>query len=228
MHLLIIEDDQLMLNEIRRSLSEVLDFEIMTASTGREALHFTEIIKDAPVVVVLDLGLPDVSGLDLMQTIAYRPNIAIIVVTAHTDQAVKLSSLAGGADAFLTKPFDPAELLLTISAVRRRVFSKWKSESTNSRWHLAPREWALYAPNGSVIKLTVAETHLLDLLHRFKGRPVSRLKIGDELGDFYRYSGNALEATISRLRKKVSAIDPDIQLIKAVSGTGYVLSTEVD
>jgi DNA-binding response OmpR family regulator len=227
--ILIVEDEFLIQNEIRSLARSLNDCKVFSASTGREASQFIELLRENPTIVILDLGLPDVDGFELMKAIAYRPNIAVIIVTARTEQQVRISSLAGGADAFISKPFDPEELLLTISAVRRRVFPEVHNKDRQTlSWRFVPREWLLISPLGHRIRLTAAETQLLDLLHRNSGKAVSRLKIGEELGDFYRYSGNALEATISRLRKKIATIDPNVTLIKVASGTGYIFSADVE
>lgn len=228
LNLLIVEDDPLMQDELRRIAAEKKTYSLLSASSGVAALQVIELVRKDPLIVLLDLGLPDIDGFAVLKTIAFDPAIAVIVVTAHSDLNAKLDSLAGGADAFLVKPFDPDELLLTLSAVQRRVFDVSLVPSALKSWCLIPRNWALHSPTGAVIKLTAVETQLLDLLHRHKGKPVSRGKIGIELGDLYRYSGNALEAMISRLRKKIASIDPDAHLVKAVSGAGYMLSTDVE
>jgi DNA-binding response OmpR family regulator len=139
---------------------------------------------------------------------------------------VKFNLLEIGADAFITKPFDPTELMLTVKAVCRRVFPSEHSVSA-MQWRFVPCEWLLIAPNGESIGLTVIETQFLDILQRNRGKAVSRLKIGDALGDLHRYSGNALEAVVSRLRKKICAAYPGVAVVKAAPGIGYVLSNDV-
>lgn len=224
----IIEDDQLVFLEMKHILAGNYEYYICNASTGSQALQIIELVESRPLIVILDLGLPDMGGLEVMKAISFRPQLAIVVVTAHADQQTRLSSLAGGADAFITKPFDAEELLLTLAAVKRRVFPEFQPQKPNRKWRLIPRQWSLVAPNGKSIRLTVIETQLLDLLHRHKGKSVTRGRIGLELGNLYRYSGNALEATVSRLRRKIAAVDDSAELVKAVSGVGYTLSQDVE
>lgn len=224
--ILIIEDDPLMMSEIRAAFWEMPGYETFGVATGLAALDYLKKIGSDPVVVILDLGLPDIDGDEIAAQISHRSTVGIVVVTARTDRQVKFNLLEIGADAFIIKPFDPRELLLTVQAVCRRVFPNEHAIKA-AQWRFIPREWRLIAPNGENISLTVIETQFLDILQRNRGKPVSRLKIGDALGDLHRYSGNALEAVVSRLRKKISATYPGVAVVKAAPGVGYVLSNDV-
>ena len=215
-----------MMSEIREAFWDAPGYETLGVSTGKAALEHLEKLGADPVVVVLDLGLPDIDGDQIAAQISHRSTVGIVVVTARTDRQVKFNLLEIGADAFITKPFDPRELLLTVQAVCRRVFPV-EHLVKPAQWRFVPREWMLIAPNGEAIGLTVIETQFLDILQRNRGKPVSRLKIGHALGDLHRYSGNALEAVVSRLRRKINAAYPGVAVVKAAPGIGYVLSNDV-
>lgn len=226
--ILIVEDDIVMQEELHGAFEAVDDFDIMVAPSGKDAL--TALAGYSPtekVVLLLDLGLPDMNGIDILsKAISTYRHVAIIVITARLDIESKLAALERGADAYLCKPFDQRELMVTVFAVCRRAFPD-VNDMVAPRWHLNVRDWMLIAPNGVQIKLTVQETQLIDILHRYEGKPVSRLKISESLGNIYRFSGNALEALISRLRRKIAQAYPGVTLIRAVNGIGYVLNVKV-
>lgn len=224
--ILVIEDDPLMMSEIKEAFWGALGYETFGVSTGKAALDYIEQLGADPVVVILDLGLPDIEGDQIAAQISRRSTVGIVVVTARIDRRIKFNLLEIGADAFITKPFDPRELVLTVQAVCRRVF-RLEHLVKVTQWRFVPREWMLIAPNGETIGLTVIETQLLDILQRSRGKAVSRLKIGEALGDLHRYSGNALEAIVSRLRRKINLAYPGAAVVKAAPGIGYVLSSDV-
>jgi two-component system response regulator QseB/two-component system response regulator TctD len=206
----------------------VSSYFIQTASLVQETLDWMAALSpDESAVLIIDLGLPDGDGTEIISCVtAGYSNVAIIVVTSRTDLDSKLASLQQGADAYLSKPFDERELMMTVSAVCRRAFPGSILQPQN-HWKLKTREWSLVTPSGVTIRLSIPETQLLDILQRNGNKPVSRLKISESLGDIYRYSGNALEAMVSRLRKKIANVSPDTEVIRAVNGVGYVLAVDV-
>lgn len=226
--ILIVEDDMVMQEELHGTFGTLSDFEVMVADNGQDAL--ATLARYSPTekaILILDLGLPDMDGIEILgKAISTYRHIAIIVITARQDIESKLAALERGADAYLGKPFDQRELMATVFAVCRRVFPG-TSDMVTPYWQLNIRDWMLVAPNNVQIKLTIPETQLIDLLHRHEGKPVSRLKISESLGNIYRFSGNALEAMISRLRRKISQAYPGVNLIRAVNGTGYILNAKI-
>jgi two-component system phosphate regulon response regulator OmpR len=224
---LIVDDDPLFLDEIQRLLTAHEGGDIMVAATGGQALQIMTLMGTGPLMVLLDLGLPDQDGLDVLAEISLRAQTGMVIVTASGDPDARHLALSLGADAYLRKPFEPDELLLTLDAVARRVFAAGTAPHARRPWRYNPRDWSLIAPDGSVLPLTHAELRIIDVLYRYRGTPVPRHRIGAELGHAPGSSHNSLEAAISRLRRKIRAADAGADLIKSVSGVGYCLHPDV-
>lgn len=226
--ILIVEDDDLMRQELLLCFSATIGFSADCASSGEAALVWLAQNKP-PVraILILDLTLPDMDGCEVLRkAVEHCRHVAIIVVTSRTDIESRVITLERGADAYLCKPFDRRELITTVFAVCRRVFPS-DADLVEPCWQLSPRNFNLTAPTGIQINLTIHEIQLLSLLQQHEGKVVSRLKISESLGNIYRFSGNALEALISRLRRKVALAYPDVNLIEAVSGEGYRLAVKL-
>lgn len=222
---LVVDDDQLFLDEIRRLLAAHRHGDVMVADSGGQALQILALLGTAPLMVIL--GLPEQDSLDLLVDLSSRAKTGVIVVTPSDDPDTRHLALSLGADALLRRPLEPDELLLTLKAVARRVFASGTTPHARRPWRYNPRDWELIAPDGTVLALTHIELRIVDLLHRYRGSPVSRHRIGAELGHPQGYANNSLEAAISRLRRKIRAADARANLIKSVSGVGYCLHPDV-
>lgn len=193
--------------------------------SGAEARDYILALGEDKLILILDLGLPDIDGLEMLGSIRESLRIGTIVVSARNDRSVRLRLLALGAAGYLSKPFRSAELAAVIQSVSRRLLTP--KGNLTSTWTLDIDDWALVSPAAIRIKLTETELSLLLLLWRHRGKVVSRAMICEELGNFYLFSGNALEAVISRLRRKVSMVAKDAEIIKTSTKMGYALSTSV-
>ncbi|MFD0914270.1 response regulator transcription factor [Methylophilus luteus] len=227
-HILVIDDDPLMQIVVSALFTKAGHVQVSCEGTVRSGIEWFD---DKPatdnIVLILDLGLPDGDGKDVLDYLStHRPQTPVIVITSESTIETKLAVLTQGADAYLQKPFIHEELLVTLRSVCRRVFAA-EERGSLAHWQLIVRQWILIAPNDVEIRLSVPETQLLDLLQRHYGKPVSRLKISESLGSLYRYSGNSLEAMISRLRKKINQAYPDVEVVRAVNGTGYILVLDI-
>jgi two-component system response regulator PhoP len=215
---LVIEDEP----QLRRQVAERLvheGFQVDASGDGKEGLYFaTEYPIDAAVV---DLGLPGLSGLDLIRAVRSRGNaLPILVLTARARWQDKVEGLEAGADDYLAKPFEMAELVARVRALLRRA-----AGATANALHCGPITLDLASQRVSVhgreAELTGYEYRLLEYLVRHRPKVVSKGELADYLypHDEERDS-NVLEVLVGRLRKK---LDPDGALapIETLRGRGY-------
>jgi two-component system response regulator QseB/two-component system response regulator BasR len=216
MHILLIEDDL----DLGRALQSALKVEGLTSEWFRRAVDSPRTI-DASVIdcVLLDLTLPDGSGLDLLARWRSDGNLVpIIVITARGEVHDRLAGLDGGADDFVVKPFATAELISRIRAVMRR-----SARQASERWSLGdiviePRKRAV-ALCGEPLDLSPREFQLLLALAREPGLVLPKGVLAQKmepLGDPVDFS--AIEVHVSNLRRKIGA-----ERIRTVRGVGYML-----
>lgn len=218
MRVLIVEDDVALATQIQIQLGEV-GFAVDRAHDGAEGLFLgTEYDYDAAII---DLGLPELSGMELIQTLrAKQRRFPIIVLTARGHWQDKVEGLEAGADDYVVKPFDFPELKARLQAVIRRSagfthavmrFGDLAIDSHNQQVTLA----------GEILSLTSYEYNTLLYFAHHPGKVISKLELTDHLydQDFDRDS-NVIEVFVGRLRKK---IDPDGQRkpITTLRGQGY-------
>jgi two-component system response regulator PhoP len=218
MRVLVIEDEP----QLRRQVAERLvreGFQVDASGDGQEGLYFaTEYPIDAAVV---DLGLPGLPGLDLIRAVRARGNaLPILVLTARSRWQDKVEGLEAGADDYLAKPFEMAELVARVKALLRRA-----AGAAASALSCGPIAVDLAAQRvtvrGNAIELTSYEYRLLEYLVRHRPKVVSKGELADYLypHDEERDS-NVLEVLVGRLRRK---LDPDGALlpIETLRGRGY-------
>src|ERR1700726_4430503 len=119
MKTILIVDDEPKIVQLTRDYLEHAGFSVLTATGGKSALEVARSRK--PDLVVLDLGLPDLDGLDVMRAVRRETNLPIVVLTARSEETDKLVGLELGADDYVTKPFSPKELVARVRAVLRRA-----------------------------------------------------------------------------------------------------------
>ena len=230
MHIVIVNEDaaiaarlckQVEGSHLQSLMPAVHRFSSAAAASG--LLHSS---KAGDCIVATSLMLPNEDAIGFV-SMASKDMRAGVLAMASDCQA-RVAALAAGADAALPTSADADELTLTIGAIWRRLVHSSFPARDSSCWRLDLGNFVLQSPEGSDVMLTVHETQLIELLRRGHGRAVSRIRIADELGSLARYSGNALEASVSRLRKKIAQVSPAAQIIKAVNGAGYALGLQVD
>jgi len=195
--------------------------------------------RDAPALVLLDLGLPGEDGFTIARQLREHWNCGLVIVTGRGDAIDKVVGLEVGADDYVTKPFDLRELLARIKAVLRRLEpaaavaatapAGAKSRLRFAGWELDTAARRLLSPQGNEVALTSGEFELLGVLARCAGRVLSRDFLleqtrGREAGPFDR----TIDVQIGRLRKKLEADPEDPQIIKSVRGAGYILVPPVE
>jgi two-component system, OmpR family, response regulator len=231
-HILVIEDDA----EINRLVSRYLrgnDFHVSVAPDGR---NLDRLLEDNRVdLIVLDLMLPGEDGLSLCRRLRTHSAVPVIMLTAKGDELDRIIGLEMGADDYLTKPFNPRELMARIRAVLRRASANLQPAERHARklsfigWQIDCVLRELRDPNGTRIVLTGAEFCLLQVMCERAGRVLSR----DQLLDLTQTRaagslGRSIDVLISRLRRKIERDLRDPEIIKTVRSGGYLFAPMVE
>ncbi|MEP6591640.1 MAG: response regulator transcription factor [Gemmatimonadota bacterium] len=220
MKLLVVEDDKTVGQYVKRGLEEqqyVADW----VGDGAEALALASVAQYD--LIVLDLRLPGMNGLEVLRTLRDRGlTMPILVLTAQDSVEFKVDALRAGADDYVTKPFAFEELLARIEAIARRprVLSARSLRVADLELDLDARE---VRRNSTLIELTPKEYTVLEYLMRHTGRVMSRTLITEYAWDYHFDPGtNIVDVVINRLRKKVDAGFAQ-KLVHTVRGAGYVV-----
>lgn len=221
MRLLLVEDNQRLASHVAAGLKSA-GFAADPVGSADEAV--SALAAQPYDAVLLDLGLPDRDGLDLLKDIrAMNAHIPVLVLTARDSLQDRIGGLDGGADDYLVKPFAIEELAARVRALLRRPGQSLGTllEAGNVRYHTENREVAVA---GAVQKLTKRELDLLEQLLRVSGQVLPKEKIESRL---YSYgetgSANSIEVLVHRLRKKLERAGADVE-VHTLRGVGYLLS----
>jgi two-component system KDP operon response regulator KdpE len=223
--ILVIDDEQQILRALRTILSQQ-NYQVTTASTGEEGLALATAVQ--PDIIILDLGLPDMTGVMVCQQLREWTDLPVIVLSAHDSEAEKVAALDAGADDYLTKPFGVDELLARVRvALRHRSKVAGMKTSTISVGSLAiDLANHLVTRNGEMVKLTATEYKLLSYLAGNAGRVLTHQSI---LNHVWGYSEGSqmeyLRVYIRQLRQKIEEDPRNPQLILTESGIGYRFMT---
>ena len=223
MQKILVVDDEKHLVEIIKAYLERDGFEVIVAYDGKTALELAR--KVLPDLVVLDLMLPQISGLDVCRTLRKESDVPVIMVTAKDEVTDKIIGLELGADDYVTKPFDPKELVSRVRAVLRRYEGKPASKSVIKVGELTIDVDKREVRRGEVsVDLTASEFDLLRVLAENPGNVLTRAKLLDRVqGDSYEGYERTMDSHIKNLRKKIEP-DPDRPVfILTVRGVGYKL-----
>lgn len=214
--ILVVEDDREIRAMMQSSLS-VEGFDVQTAVSLSEARALLQ--HAPPDVIVLDLGLPDGDGVELVQQVRQQQTLPIIIVSARHQEAQKIRMLDAGADDYLAKPFHTEELLARLRGLIRRASGHASPVLVCGPVELDTRS-SRVTLNGQHMPLTSHEYKVLAYLMHHPGAVVSRSELTEHIyaQDFDRDS-NTIEVFVGRLRKKLGT-----QLIETVRGLGYRLS----
>ncbi len=231
-HILVVEDDV----EISRLVTRYLrtnDFRVSAVADGR---HLERLVEDNRIdLVVLDLMLPGEDGLGLCRRLRTRSEVPVIMLTARGEEIDRIIGLEMGADDYVTKPFNPRELLARIRAVLRRAtaagtaIGKRVHMLTFAGWQLDCLLRELKDPRGTRIVLTAAEFDLLQVLCERSGRVLTREQLLDlTQGRGAGSLGRSIDVLISRLRRKIERDPHEPEIIKTVRSGGYLLAAAVE
>lgn len=198
-------------------------FEVETAHDGESAL--TAVEHHPPDLVVLDVMMPKVNGLEVTRLVHERFNIPIIMLTSRGEEADKIVGLESGADDYVVKPFSPKELAMRVKAVLRRAgmaAAETKSAGIQTGDLRIDTTTRLVTAKGQAITLTVKEFDLLWFLASHPGQVFSRDQLLDQVWgyDFYGDSGT-VTVLVRRLREKIETDPANPQYLLTVWGVGY-------
>jgi two-component system phosphate regulon response regulator OmpR len=223
-HILAVDDD----DRIRRLLAQYLTKNGYIVVTAEDAANAKEILKSfAFDICILDVMMPGENGLDLSDYIRKSYDIPILLLTAMGETEDRIKGLESGADDYLSKPFEPKELLLRLQAILRRSQKNTIPQDQKKKiLKLNQREYNISSRTikdneGRVINLTEGEATLLYALSQKPNIPIRREMLARELG--IDSNDRAVDVQITRLRKK---IEPDVSnpsVVKTQRGKGYVL-----
>ena len=229
-HVLVVDDDRQILGLLRRYLEEGG----LRVSTAGNAAQMRAVLAAGPVdLIVLDLMLPGVDGLALAHALRARSRIPIIILTARSNPYDCVLGLEMGADDYMSKPFEPRELVARIQTVLRRMTARPEGSGTHANsdvirfdgWELDRNERCLTSPAGLVVALSNAEFRLLSTFLRTPRRVFSRDQLmeqarGRAMDSFER----SIDLLVSRLRQKLADDPRDPSMIKTVRGAGYMFN----
>jgi two-component system OmpR family response regulator len=231
-HVLVVDDDP----EIRHLLKTYLEKNGYRVSTAAEGGGMWQALERGRIdLIVLDLMLPGVDGMELCRTLRARSKVPVIMLTARGDEMDRILGLEMGADDYLAKPFNPRELLARIKVILRRVrdlpidpLAEAPERLAFSGWTLDTRTQHLLSPDDLVVPLSSAEYRLLYVLLTHPNRALTRdqlldLTRGREGGPFDR----SIDVLIGRLRRHLGDDAKQPSLIKTVRGRGYLLAGKV-
>jgi len=221
---LVVDDESNILRFVRANL-RASGYEVASATTGAEALAAFE--ASNPNVIILDIMLPDIDGLEVCRRIRNVSDVPIIMITAKDDIQDAVEGLNAGADDYVTKPFAVEELLARINAVLRRVKSNITQTPTdkiklgNLLIDLAQRQVII---NGQAAHLTPTEFKLLTYLANNADKVVPHEELLVAIwGNEYRDCTHYLRVSIGRLRQKIEADPGNPEYIVTCSGVGYMI-----
>jgi two-component system, OmpR family, alkaline phosphatase synthesis response regulator PhoP len=220
---ILVVDDEPKIVQLVRDYLERAGFAVSTARSGDEALM--RVRTEAPDLVVLDLGLPGIDGLDVTRALRRSGALPIIMLTARDDETDRIIGLELGADDYVTKPFSPRELVARVRAVLRRQASAEGAEV------LRAGDLALDLPRmrvtraGEPVELTATEFSLLAAMARQPGRVFTRSQLLDVIhGVAFESYERAIDAHVKNIRRKLEPSPRSPQYILTVYGVGYRLA----
>jgi len=217
--ILVVDDDPGLLRALSINL-RARHFEVQTASDGASALRLAG--SFVPDLVVLDLGLPDIDGVDVVAGLRGWTSVPIIVLSARDSQATKVDALDAGADDYMTKPFGMDELLARIRAGLRRAIPDPPAPVVRTASFTVDLAAKRVERDGVTIRLTPTEWHLLEILVRNVGKLVSQQQLLREVwGPHYEHETNYLRVYLAQLRRKLEQEPAHPRHLITEPGMGY-------
>lgn len=221
---LLLADDDARLSELIKEYFNGEGYEVVHAWNGREAIEL--IGKEVPDVVILDVMMPELDGFEVLKRIRIKSKIPVIMLTAKGDDIDRILGLEMGADDYLSKPFNPRELLARIKAILRRATNEKNEDSTGDMsldgLLLRRKDRTVYV-DGELVELTTSEYTLLECLLSLPGQVLTKHELSEKaLGRKLTMYDRSLDMHISNLRKKIGLLPDGEPRVKTVRGVGYI------
>ncbi len=226
--LILVVDDEPKIVKLARDYLERNGFRVATAVDGQTALSIAR--HDNPALIVLDLNLPGMDGLDVCRTLRRESDVPIIMLTARIEETDRLIGLELGADDYITKPFSPRELVARVRAVLRRVKGGVHQPGLIHTGDLEiDMQGIRVNQNSQPVHLTRIEFNLLAFFAQHPGQAFSRERLLEQLHG-YSHDGfdRSIDAHVKNLRRKIEPDPSNPTYILTVYGIGYRFSDEVD
>jgi len=221
---ILLVDDEPKVCELIKAYLVKDGYDVIIAADGQTAIDLAQRYK--PDLILLDLNLPELDGLEVCRTIRKQSNVPIIMLTARDEEVDKIVGLEMGADDYVTKPFSPRELAARVSAVLRRYREGLKQgeQIVAGELRLDPEKYEV-TYLGQPLSLTAGEFKLLSVLSRNAGRVFTRLQLMDSaFGESYEGYERTIDAHIKNIRQKMSRLAPkSSNPLVTVRGVGYKL-----
>ena len=228
--ILIVEDEP----DIARLIAQSLDgygFVTELAPNGRRGLDQAK--RQAPDLAIVDLGLPDMDGMEVIRQLQQQTPCAVLILTGRNDVMDRVLGLELGADDYLAKPFEPRELVARVRSILRRYLRTSAPESGSppgiarfADWQFDIGRHMLVAPDGHEVSVSATEASMLQALLKNPNRILSREQfIGERDIDPY---DRSVDVRVSRLRRKLEDDPQNPRLIKTVYGAGYLFTATVE
>lgn len=231
-HLLVVDDDP----RIRLMLVRYFEANGYQVSVAQNAMQLRQKLSNAVDLVLLDLGLPDEDGLTLAREVRALPHTAVIIISGRGDDVDRIVGLEVGADDYIAKPFNLREVLARVKSVLRRTQGADPFRETSGSenclnfdgWVVNLDSRELTSPEGANISLTTGEFDLLLVFIQHAGRVLTRdFLMGQTRGHGWETFDRAVDAQITRLRRKLGDGSASPVRIKSVRGVGYLLAAKV-
>ena len=219
---LVVDDEEAIAEAVRARL-ESEGYRVSVAADGSEAIRKAR--EDRPDLVVLDLMLPGMDGLEVCKEIQRDSWVPVLMLTARTEEADKVAGFAVGADDYLTKPFSLRELAMRVKAILRRLDRIRERGSQETLLHggmsIDPARRRV-AVDGEEVPLTPLEFEILYALARDPGVVLSREQLMDKVWGYRDFGGGrVVDSHVARIRRKLKEDGTDPRFIRTVHGVGY-------
>ncbi len=227
-HLLIIDDDE----RIRDLLKKFLMRNGFLVTAARDAEHARRVLSGLDFdMIIMDVMMPGEDGVSLTRSLRETHETPILLLTAKGETEHRIAGLEAGADDYLSKPFEPKELLLRINAILRRMPETPADDTVPNVLHLGPIRYDIERGEmwrgDDVVRLTATESQLMKIFSACPGEPVSRNKLVEDLGrDRGQAQERAVDVQITRLRRKIEEDPKQPRYLQTVRGAGYMLSPD--
>ena len=220
---ILVIDDEVQMRRLLRRIFEQEGHRVVLVETGEEGLAHAG--TDRPDVIVLDLGLPDMDGLEALKELRTRSSIPVLILSVREAEETIVSALDGGADDYLTKPFRAGELLARLRALLRHRTSGQEDQVFTSEDLTVDLTARTVAVRGQPVKLTPIEFSLLSLFVRNAGKVLTHTFVLREVwGPSYAEETQYLRVFVGQLRKKIERDPTTPRLLLTESGVGYRLA----
>lgn len=227
-HLLIVDDDE----RIRMLLQKFLMRHGFLVTAARDSAHARRILAGLDFdLIVMDVMMPGEDGISLCRSLRETHTTPILLLTAKGETDNRIEGLEAGADDYLSKPFEPKELLLRINAILRRVPDVDADQATPKILALGPIRYDMERgemwQGADLVRLTATEMQLMKIFSAQPGQAISRAQLVEDLGrDRGQGQERAVDVQITRLRRKIEENPKQPRYLQTVRGTGYMLAPD--